>query len=589
MASVSTAFISVVGPHPSSFFSATHQLEPWTCPVPLARSFVVRKNGPAIQRTSSARRQTEVRSLAGTAADDTFDAVIVGSGFGGLCCAAALTAYGFRALVLESHYTAGGVAHGFEVVSDAGTFKFDTGPSFFCGLSTAGSLCPVKHALDAVDEKILCATYDRFCIDDLKLGTVEVCEDESVTLRGVEDIAGAAAAQELARFYEAMHKMHAAMDVPAIALRGDWKIAPVIARRWARNMLNLLPYVSDIKKPVINVLHRVGVRDPFVKRLLDTESFLLSGLKTEQTITAEIAFMVGERAKKASVEYPIGGARSIIDALVRGIERKGGEVRLSSHVSQILLEKGVAVGVELKRKKQRIYAKHIFSNASLWDTVQHLLPADSLPTAYRRAAMGTPAVESFMHAHMAIPSKGLHDIIGHHAVIIDSSQDISIPGNVVMISIPTMWSPDLAPDGWHIIHAYTLEDYDKWPALAKNRKAYEAAKKTAAQPLFQAIRHVIPDLDARLEEKGSILKLGSPLTHARFNRRYKGTYGAAIDAGKEEFEWPGDIPIKGLKRCSDSTFPGIGVPSSAAAGLIAANELVSIRQHNELVDKVFPK
>lgn len=527
--------------------------------------------------------------MVATTADENWDAVIIGSGFGGLCCAAALTAYGFRTLVLESHYAAGGVAHGFEAKSDAGTFKFDTGPSFFCGLSTERSLCPVKHALDAVDEKVVCATYDRFCIDDLRRGTVEVCEDESVTLKGVEAIAGRAAAEELARFYKAMHQMHESMDVPSIALRGDWKVAPVVGRRWATNMLKLLPYVADIKKPVINVMNRVGVKNPFVKQLLDTEAFLLSGLKTEKTITAEIAFMVGERAKKGSVEYPIGGARSIIDALVRGIEKKGGEVRLRSHVNQILVQNGVAVGVELKAKRRKIFAKHVFSNASLWDTVRHLLPADALPVTYRQRAMGTPTVESFMHVHIAIPNHDLHNIIGHHAVVIDSSKDIAIPGNTVMISIPTMWSPDLAPDGWHIIHAYTLEEYDKWPELAKDRKTYEEAKVETAQPLLRAIRSVIPDLDERLEHEGSILKLGSPLTHARFNRRYKGTYGAAIDAGNEEFEWPGDIPIKGLKRCSDSTFPGIGVPSSAAAGLIAANELVGIREHNELVDKVFPR
>lgn len=518
-----------------------------------------------------------------------YDAIIIGSGFGGLCCAAALTAYGYRPLVLESHYSPGGVAHGFEEKSKAGTFKFDTGPSFFCGLSTKQSLCPVKHALDAVDEKVECKSYDRFCIDDLKVGTIHVCEDERETLRGVEAIAGKNAARQLERFYKVMHEMHASMNVPAIALRGDWRIVPVIASRWAGNMLALLPFVNDIKKPVGKIMDRVGVTNPFVKRILDTEAFLLSGLKADKTITAEIAFMVGERAKKGSIEFPIGGARAIIDALVRGIERKGGEVRLRSHVDQILVENSAAIGVELKTNQQRLYAKHIFSNASIWDTVLHLLPEGSLPRSYRREALNTPIVESFMHAHIAIPNHGLESIIGHHAVIIDSDKDITVPGNVVMVSIPTIWSPDLAPDGWHIIHAYSLEGYDRWPSLRKDRKAYEVAKEQAAQPLFEAIRHIIPDLDIRLKQEGSITKLGSPLTHERFNRRYKGTYGAAIDAGNGEFEWPGDFPIEGLKRCSDSAFPGIGVPSSAAAGLIAANELVGVRDHIALIEKVFPR
>lgn len=498
-----------------------------------------------------------------------------------------LTAYGHRPLLLESHYTPGGVAHGFTVKAAQGVFHFDTGPSFFCALDSPASLNPLKHALDAVGQHVPSVSYPSFCIHDLKIGTVTVSDSQQHTLHSVRRLVGADAANQLRRFYEHMTAMHANMDVPAIALRGDWKAFPILATRWASNMLALLPYVNDVTRPVADILKRTNVTHPFVKRMLDTEAFLLSGLKTDATITAEIAFMIGERSKPGAMQYPVGGASAIVDALVKGIQRKGGIIRLKSHVQRILVEEGVAVGVDLK-SGERMFAKHVFSNASLWDTVSSLLPADALPPSYRRKALQTPLVESFVHAHMAIPAEGLDDLTGHHAVIIDSEKDIAIPGNTVMISIPTVWSPDLAPEGWHIVHCYTLENYDKWPPLRKNRQQYETAKRKAAEPLFAAVRHVIPDLDERLQHQDAFVKLGSPLTHERFNRRYRGTYGAAIVAGKDEFEWPGDIPIKNLKRCSDSTFPGIGVPSSAAAGIIAANEIVSIREHLKLVDKVFP-
>ena len=45
----------------------------------------------------------------------------------GLCCAALLAKYGYAVTVLESHYLAGGCAHGFDV----GGYSFDAGPSFF--------------------------------------------------------------------------------------------------------------------------------------------------------------------------------------------------------------------------------------------------------------------------------------------------------------------------------------------------------------------------------------------------------------------------------------------------------------------------
>eukprot|EP00178_Gracilaria_changii_P023443 TRINITY_DN70933_c0_g1_i1.p1 TRINITY_DN70933_c0_g1~~TRINITY_DN70933_c0_g1_i1.p1 ORF type:complete len:566 (-),score=98.25 TRINITY_DN70933_c0_g1_i1:1693-3390(-) len=518
----------------------------------------------------------------------THNVIIIGSGFGALSAASVLTAYGFKPLVLESHYAPGGVAHGFSINNIAGAFHFDTGPSFFCHLHAASSRNPLKQALDAVAQRVHCVSYRSFCIHDLRVGTVTLSSDEQHVLNQIHRLAGADAASQLRSFYRVMRKMHAAMNVPPLALRGDWRLMAVVGRRWASDMLALLPYVNDLTQPVRSIMRRVGVTHPFVKRLLDTEAFLLSGLNTDATITAEVAFMLGERAKPNALQYPVGGARAIVRAFVRGIQRKGGTVRVNSHVQRILVEDGVAVGVDL-RSGERMFAKHIISNASLWDTVKYLLPEAALPAAYRTSALRTPVVESFMHAHMAIPSEGLEGILGHHAVIIDSNHDITVPGNTVMISIPTVWSPDLAPEGWHIIHCYTLEKYDSWPHLRANRALYEAAKEQAAQPLYKAVRHVIPDLHERLAHEHAFVKLGSPLTHQRFNRRYKGTYGAAIVAGHAQFEWPDDIPIKNLKRCGDSVFPGIGVPSSAAAGIIAANELVGIRQHNELLDKLIPR
>lgn len=53
----------------------------------------------------------------------------------GLCCAAMLARYGYEVTVCESHYALGGAAHTFEVKGH----HFDSGPSFFAGLS--GELC----------------------------------------------------------------------------------------------------------------------------------------------------------------------------------------------------------------------------------------------------------------------------------------------------------------------------------------------------------------------------------------------------------------------------------------------------------------
>jgi phytoene dehydrogenase-like protein len=48
------------------------------------------------------------------------------------------------------------------------------------------------------------------------------------------------------------------------------------------------------------------------------------------------------------LEYPINGSGSVIDALVRGIEKFRGRISLNSHVDNIVVENGRAVGVKLR-------------------------------------------------------------------------------------------------------------------------------------------------------------------------------------------------------------------------------------------------
>src|ERR1022692_1972380 len=67
------------------------------------------------------------RAQAADTQPDRFDAVIVGSGLGGLSCAAAFARQGFKALVLEQHDKPGGYAAAF---SRPGGFVFDVSLHF---------------------------------------------------------------------------------------------------------------------------------------------------------------------------------------------------------------------------------------------------------------------------------------------------------------------------------------------------------------------------------------------------------------------------------------------------------------------------
>ena len=278
-------------------------------------------------------------------------------------------------------------------------------------------------------------------------------------------------ARELERFEKRLLPLYEALrDVPTIALRADWQLIPVLLGRYFPSLLKMLPQLGVIQGSVGDVMDK-EVHDSWVRRLIDLECFLLSGLKAHGTIAPEVAFMLGERTC-AGVEYPVGGSGAIVDALVRGLKRWGGELRLNAHVEQILVESGKAVGVRL-RQGEIIKAPVVISNATIWDTYNQLLLKEDLPPSYRESSLKTPAVESFMHLHLGIRAEGLENLTGHHVVVHDANKDITEPGNTCMISIPSVWDASLAPEGHHVVHAYTLEAYEGW----HRDEGYEEKKK----------------------------------------------------------------------------------------------------------------
>ena len=170
--------------------------------------------------------------------------------------------------------------------------------------------------------------------------------------------------------------------------------------------------------------------------------------------------------------------------------------------------------------------------------------------------------------------------------VINSWDKIDAPQNHVIISIPTVLDPGLAPPGCHAIHAYAAanEPWEVWENVT-SRVEYLALKEERAEFLWEAIERSIPDVRSRVLEK-SLNMTASPKTHQRFNRRYKGTFGPAIRAGEAKFPYP-KSKIPGLFCCGDSVFPGIGVPAVAASGANAASSSVSVWEHMKLLDRLY--
>ncbi|MEL7142092.1 MAG: NAD(P)/FAD-dependent oxidoreductase [Cyanobacteria bacterium J06643_4] len=499
------------------------------------------------------------------------DVVVIGSGLGGLVAGALLARYGRRVVVCESHTLPGGAAHAFTRQHKGKTFTFDSGPSFYCGLGEPDSANPISQVLSILGESLEAIPYEPFGYYHFPEGTLPVFGNGEKYRQAIEQFSPGAA-NELRQLEEHLLKIYAPLkQIPTLALRADWQLAFLLLRHYSRALAKILPVLPDLGRSMGEVMAPY-IQSPWVKRLLDLECFLLSGMTCDETVAPEMAFMFGERSHSV-IDYPIGGSGALVEALVRGLKKWGGQLRLGTHVDKIITENKRTRGVLLK-DGEHIYAPIVISNATIWDTYHHLLSPEDLPPDYRAKKLDTPTVDSFMHLHLGIRADGLSDIPIHHVVVHNNEASVTQPGNTCMVSIPTVLDPQQAPEGYHTVHAYTLEPFDGW----EKDDHYEQKKREKAETLFRAIEKIIPDVRDRI----ALELIGTPLTHSRFLRRYKGTYGPAIAAKEGRFP-SGKTPVKGLYLVGDSTLPGIGVPAVAASAILCANSLVTLKESEGLL------
>ena len=604
---------------------------------------------PSTTTTSSNRRRSGTKIQQSNnndnADDEHVDVIVVGAGIGGLACAGLTGKYGLRTLCLEAHDTAGGVAHSFDRYTTASKtipFCFDSGPSLISGLSRKGTnpLRQVLDALELVDDKdkdaVQWKTYDGWVVHDyadgksFKLTTGDGGEWE----QDLERKAGPDARREFTAFKEKVLEKRglaeASTYIPPFALRGGVAAVASLAR-YTLKLLSIGSKGAMLTGDFGQVMDKYNLQNPFVRKWFDYLAFALSGLDAAHTQAAAVAYMTWDLHKPGAVlDYPMGGMGALIDTMVKGVTKYGGEVRVNARVKKFLLKdvngQAHCHGVVLSDGKVVHASKGVVCNAPLWNMARILQDSiatntnddTSVPASVSRAvaqvqerANAMNMTGSFMHLHLGIPKDGLPEDLECHHSVLNFDLPIDAEQNMVIISIPTVFDPSLAPEGYHIVHAYTAacDSFEPWEdfiggesgkvgvgpntaAAAAYRQAdgYQQLKDERAEVLWKAVECVIPDVRQRAKKRGAIAIVGTPLTHRRYNQRFRGTYGPAPASGKNVWELGGaTTPIKGLLACGDTTFPGIGLPGVAASGTIAANTLASVKAQTELMKELKSK
>lgn len=547
--------------------------------------------------------------LSGGESGEDYDIIVIGSGMGGLSCAALSAKYGSKVLCLESHIKVGGSAHTFSRMHNGGKYSFEVGPSIFEGLDRP-SLNPLRMIFDILEETMPVETYKGlgFWTPEgywrFPIGTKKGFEELLMEECGDD---GPKAIREWNALCDRLKTLGGSTTAVALLnLRQDAGFLSTTA--------GALPFVvknpdvfadlpltfDDLSKTVDEI-----VTVPFVRNFIDLMC-IFCGFPAKGAMTAHILYIL-ERffEESAAFSVPIGGTSQLGETLQRGLEKFGGKLQLNAHVEEIIVEDGRATGVRLKNGNVIKARKAVVSNATPFNTVKMMPKQEGEPpklTKWRDDISTLPRHGAISHLFLGVDAEGLdlsHIKDPAHLVIQDWDRSMQDSQNLCSFFIPSLLDKSVCPPGKHCIHVYSSggEPYEPWEKLKPGTEEYEAYKKERIEVLFKAVERCIPDIRDRLE----FTIIGSPLAHEAFLRRDRGTYGMAWAAGTSApqagllgkflpFPFPNlKTPVDGLLRCGDSCFPGIGTPSAAASGAIAANTMTHVDNHLQLLKEASTK
>ena len=502
-----------------------------------------------------------------TTEKDQWDAIIIGSGMGGMAAGAALSKVGKRVLLLEKHWTLGGQTHSFS----RDGFTWDVGIHY---LSMVAPGDMIRERLDW-----LCDTPIEF----VSLGSVY----DTLHIGSSKPLA-------LSRPFEAQERdLKDRFPQEAAAIEA-WTKA---LRAGREAIMKTFPTraMPEIMGNMLNWWHRQAIS----KWCNRTTQEVIDDITDNPDLAAAMAAQWGDhggRPSKASFAmhalisasylttgswYPVGGSAAFADHIIPTITKNGGEAHVGVEVEELLFEKGKVIGVKTSGG-ENIYAKAVISNIGARETVDTLLPEEHHHLTWVQAIRDLPS--SIAHFTLFLGFEGDIEAAGatkaNHWFFPTGITDVlweTAPEGVpphMTASFGSLKNPAHDP-GPKQKHSGQLLAWTDWSTVIKwaNSKAgsrdedYKAFKRKAEEALMAQFERHFPDLAKLVVYR----ELATPLTTVSFTGHKKGAfYGLDVTPERVNSDaLRAKTPIEGL-YLSGQDVASPGIPGALIGGILSA-------------------
>ncbi len=485
--------------------------------------------------------------------DKKFDAIIIGSGLGGLTCASILAQlYKKRVLILERHFKIGGFTHTFKRSSDLGKYEWDVGLHYVGELAKGGMPRAVFDYVTGggVKWQFMGDPYDTFVYPGLtfsaRVGRKNF-ENDLIATFPTEKAA-------IQRYFVDLKKVHGWINRHfAAKLMPKW-LSPI---SWAMSAWGAaLPLLTT--KAYLDS----RFRDPKLKAVLASQ-WGDYGLPPAQSAFAVHALVTQHYFKGGY--YPLGGSGQIAQSISPLVTAAGGELLVNHKVNRVLVQNARAVGVHVTHDKAKgrelidkeYYADMVISNAGAHITYTQLIPPEiKLPPEcdFKQFNTGVGHVCLYIGCKQDPrtigfqgDNKWIFDDYDHDRVF--TRRNALAEGRVsfVYVSFPSLKNP--AATG-HTIEIISSIDYDQLAQWAdqpwkRRDEAYLQLKARISDALIDFVNTRFPGFRDIIDYH----ELSTPLTTTYFTGYPNGNfYGIPVTPERFRHPWLGTplTPIKNL-------------------------------------------